>query len=69
MSIVPCLRLLAESWGNCRGESRGQRWPHSHGKTVARHGIRTNQLKEGHTFVAFDGAYRWHSGSMGKFCN
>jgi hypothetical protein len=34
---------------------------YSHGETVVRHGIRTKQLKEGDTFIAFDGAYRWRS--------
>jgi hypothetical protein len=35
---------------------------YSHGETVVRHGIQTKQLKEGDTFIAFDGAYRWRSG-------
>jgi hypothetical protein len=40
---------------------------YSHGETVVRHGIRTNQLKEGDTFIAFDGAYRWRSGYIEEF--
>jgi len=34
---------------------------HHHGETVTNHGIRTNQISEGATFIAFDGAYRWRS--------
>ena len=33
----------------------------SHGETVVRYGINTNQLKGGVTFVAFAGQYRWRS--------
>jgi hypothetical protein len=40
---------------------------YSHGETVVRHGIRTNQLKDGDTFIAFDGAYRWRSEYIEKF--
>jgi hypothetical protein len=40
---------------------------YSHGETVVRHGIQTKQLKEGDTFIAFDGAYRWRSGYIEEF--
>lgn len=39
----------------------------SYGKAIVRHGIKTNQLKEGTTFMAFAGEYRWRSKFIEKF--
>lgn len=39
----------------------------SHGEAIVKHGIKTNQLKEGVTFMAFAGEYRWRSKFIEKF--
>ena len=38
----------------------------SHGEAVTAHGIRTNQLRRGDTFMAFDGFYHWRPEFVGK---
>ncbi|KAH8724013.1 hypothetical protein GQ44DRAFT_760716 [Phaeosphaeriaceae sp. PMI808] len=39
----------------------------SHGQTVVKYGIDTNQLKESVTFMAFAGEYRWRSRFIERF--
>lgn len=39
----------------------------SHGETIVRHGVKTNQLKEGVTFMALVGEYRWRPKFIEKF--
>jgi hypothetical protein len=40
-----------------------------HGNTITAHGLQTNQLNSGDTFIAFDGSYRWRPEFIEKAFN
>jgi Heterokaryon incompatibility protein (HET) len=69
VSIVPLSSTIGDLLGGIVAEEHVDNvgLDYSHGETVVRHGIQTKQLKEGDTFIAFDGAYRWRSGYIEEF--
>ena len=69
VSIVPLSSTIVELLGGIVGAEHIDNvgLDHSHGETIVRHGIATNQHAEGDAFLAFNGHYRWRCRFVEKF--